>query len=50
MSLTPHDNTRQRTSIKSVTVNGKEWKDFNAENETIVLKGLTGAVAVTAQY
>ena len=36
--------------IKSVTVNGKEWKDFNKDKEYIVLKGLTGTVAVTAQY
>ena len=36
--------------IKSVTVNGKEWKDFNKENEYFVLKGLSGTVAVTAQY
>ena len=36
--------------IKSVTVNGKDWKDFNKDIETITLKGLTGAVAVTAQY
>ena len=36
--------------IKAVTVNGKEWKDFNKDKETIELKGLTGTVAVTAQY
>ena len=36
--------------IKSVTVNGKEWKDFNKDKEYIILKGLTGTVAVTAQY
>ena len=36
--------------IKSVTVNGKEWKEFNVEKETIELKGLTGTVAVAAQY
>jgi hypothetical protein len=36
--------------IKSVTVNGKEWKDFNKDKEVIILKGLTGTVAVTAQY
>ena len=36
--------------IKSVTVNGKEWKDFNKDKETITLKDLTGTVAVTAQY
>ena len=34
--------------IKSVTVNGKDWKDFN--KECVILKGLTGTVAVTAQY
>lgn len=36
--------------IKSVTVNGKEWKDFDAGKETIELRGLTGTIAVTATY
>jgi hypothetical protein len=36
--------------IKRVTVNGKPWSEFNQDQETISLKGLTGAVAVTAQY
>ena len=36
--------------IKGVTVNGKEWKEFNPDKETITLKGLTGTVTVTAQY
>jgi hypothetical protein len=44
--------------IKSITVNGpsagsgqgKPWTEFNKEKETITLKGLSGAVAVTAQY
>jgi hypothetical protein len=36
--------------LKSVTVNGKVWKNFNAEEETLTLKGLTGTVAVTAKY
>jgi len=36
--------------IKSVQVNGKDWKDFNKDKETIELKGLTGTVAVTASY
>jgi hypothetical protein len=36
--------------IKGVTVNGKPWTEFNKDKETITLKGLTGAVAVTAQY
>jgi hypothetical protein len=36
--------------IKSVTVNGKEWKDFNKAKEVVELKGLTGTVKVTAQY
>jgi hypothetical protein len=38
------------TPIKGVTVNGKPWTEFNPEKETITLKGLTGTVAVTAQY
>lgn len=36
--------------IKSVTVNGKDWKAFDKDKETIELKGLTGRVAVTAAY
>jgi hypothetical protein len=36
--------------LKSVTVNGKPWTEFNPAKETITLKGLTGQVAVTAQY
>ena len=36
--------------MKSVTVNGKSWTEFNKDKETITLKGLTGTVAVTAQY
>jgi hypothetical protein len=38
------------TPIKGVTVNGKPWTEFNKDKETITLKGLTGTVAVTAQY
>jgi hypothetical protein len=36
--------------MKSVTVNGKEWEDFDTEKETIALKGLAGTIAVTAKY
>jgi hypothetical protein len=36
--------------IKTVTVNGKPWTEYNKDKETITLKGLTGNVAVTAQY
>jgi hypothetical protein len=36
--------------IKSVTLNGKPWTEFNKDKETITLKGLTGQVTVTAQY
>jgi len=37
--------------IKSVTVNGKPWTEFNKDKETITLRrGLTGTVAVTATY
>jgi hypothetical protein len=38
------------TPIKAVTVNGKPWTEYNKDKETITLKGLTGQVAVTAQY
>jgi hypothetical protein len=36
--------------IKSVTVNGKDWNNFNKDKETIELKGLAGAIVVTARY
>ncbi len=36
--------------IKSVTVNGNSWKDFNKDKETVTLKDLTGDVTVTTQY
>jgi hypothetical protein len=36
--------------IKSVTVNGKPWTDFDADKEAIVLRGLAGKVTVTASY
>jgi len=36
--------------IKSVTVNGKPWQDFDPKQEIITLKGLTGTVAVIATY
>jgi len=36
--------------IKSATVNGKAWKDFDPDKEAIVLRGLTGTVTVTARY
>lgn len=36
--------------IKSVTVNGKEWTDFDASKEAIRLTGLSGKITVTANY
>ncbi|MCX6908194.1 MAG: hypothetical protein NTY01_09140 [Verrucomicrobia bacterium] len=36
--------------IKSVVVNGKDWKDFDGNKELIRLEGLTGAVTVQANY
>jgi hypothetical protein len=37
-------------TMRGVTINGKDWKQFDADKETITLKGLIGQVAVTAQY
>lgn len=31
-------------------VNGKEWKDFNKDKETIEPRGLAGDVSVVAKY
>ena len=36
--------------IKSVTVNGKKWSDFNNQKEIIELEGLNGTVSVVANY
>jgi hypothetical protein len=36
--------------IKSVTVNGKEWKDFDPARELVRLTGLTGKAAVAITY
>ena len=36
--------------MKSVSVNGKPWTDFNKDKETISLKGLSGAISVQANY
>ncbi|MCR4414986.1 MAG: hypothetical protein NUV77_21415, partial [Thermoguttaceae bacterium] len=36
--------------MRAVEVNGKDWRQFNPEKETIELKGLSGAVKVTAKY
>ena len=36
--------------IKGVTVNGKDWKAFSRDRETVELKGLTGTVAVRVNY
>ena len=40
----------QATKIKNVNVNGKPWKRFNKDNETVVLKGLKGNITVIANY
>jgi hypothetical protein len=36
--------------IKTVTVNGRPWTEFNKDKETITLRDLTGTVTVTAQF
>ena len=40
----------QEKKMKAVTVNGKEYKDFDAEKEIVRLKGFDGQVVVRAQY
>lgn len=40
----------QSTPIKSVTVNGQPWKDFDSSAETIRLRDLKGVVKVEASY
>jgi hypothetical protein len=46
----PHFRHPKAAPIKAVTVNGKPWTSYDKEKETIILKGLTGQVTVTAQY
>jgi hypothetical protein len=36
--------------MKVASVNGRLWSEFNNDKETIILKGLSGTVSVTAQY
>ncbi|MEW6741726.1 MAG: hypothetical protein AB1486_03120 [Planctomycetota bacterium] len=36
--------------IKAVTVNGREWRDFDQDKETVNLSDLTGAVVATVGY
>lgn len=36
--------------IKSVTVNGRAWKDFDPDKEVVRLRGMRGAVKVVAEY
>ncbi len=40
----------QEKKMKSVTVNGKEYKDFDAEKEIVRLKDFDGQVNVRVQY
>ena len=40
----------QGAPMKGVMVNGKEWKDFDADKEVVRLHGLTGSVSVEARY
>ena len=40
----------QRASIKSVTVNGQPWAEFDKDKEVIEITGLKGKVVVTASY
>ncbi|MFZ1935005.1 MAG: hypothetical protein WCB27_18380 [Thermoguttaceae bacterium] len=40
----------QGLPMKSVTVNGNDWTDFDPAKEVISLHGVTGTVAVQSQY
>jgi len=40
----------QGAAIKSVTVNGQPWNEFNPDKEVIEVSGLTGKAVVTASY
>jgi hypothetical protein len=40
----------QALALKTVTVNGRPWNDFNAAKETIRLHGLKGNVKVVAEF
>jgi hypothetical protein len=36
--------------IRSVTVNGRTWKEFNPEKEVVELAGLTARAVVVTRY
>ena len=40
----------QGAPLRSVTVNGRAWNEFDAGREIVVLKGLAGAVRVRVRY
>jgi hypothetical protein len=40
----------QALPIKSVTLNGKRWKDFDKDKEVIRLTGVPGKATITANY
>lgn len=40
----------QQMQSKCLTVTGDERKVYNQDTDQIMLKGLTGTVAVTSQY
>ena len=40
----------ETTPIKTVTVNGQKWKEFDRDKEVVTLTGLTGTVHVIAGY
>jgi hypothetical protein len=40
----------EAASMKSVTVNGKAWSDFDNSKEAILLDSLEGELEVTALY
>ena len=40
----------QGAPIKSATVNGKPWNDFDAAKECVRLHGMKGAVSVVVSY
>jgi hypothetical protein len=40
----------QAKPIKSVTLNGQDWREFNAAKEEILVKGVLGKATVVANY
>jgi hypothetical protein len=40
----------QAKPIKSVTLNGQDWREFNADKEVVRVTGVQGKATIVASY